>query len=696
MKKRIIVRGPALSQSGYGEQTRFALRALRTREDLFDIFLIPTNWGKTGWIFEDDEEREWLDSLIMKHQSNLHGEKRPYDISLQVTIPNEFEKMAPINIGYTAGIETTKVSGQWIESGNFMDRIIVVSNHSKEVYENTSYTKRDPNTGQEIKDFRLTTPVDVVSYPVRETEEKDIQLDLEYDFNFLTIAQFSPRKNLKSCLRWFVEEFIDQEVGLVIKMNMENNSLIDRSRATKKLKKFLKKYEDRKCKVYLLHGDLSLQEMNSLYNNPKIKCMISTTHGEGFGLPLFESAYNGLPIVVPGWSGQCDFLYAPKVDKKGKEKIRPYFAHVEYSIQQIEPEAAWPGVLEADSGWCFPKEGSFKMRLREVYKDYPRFKSQAEKLQAHLLENFSEESKHGEFVESVLGGSDLYTDDAQYIFVSDLFKEQYQGGAELSLQAIIDSCPTGLNRVNSNLVTREIIDRFKDKKWIFGNIANIDFDLLPLFHESGIEYSFVEFDYKFCKHRNPLLYSFVEPEECDYKETPRGKLLSDFITNSSSTFFMSEKQRDIYQECLPGIKKANSHILSSVFDDGFFKKLDILKSQDGDKKDKWVVLGSNSWVKGAAASERWCAQKELDYEVLFNLPYGQFLEKLNQSKGICFKPCGYDTCPRFVIEAKLLGCELELNENVQHMGEDWFEGDVDGALDYLRTRKDFFWQNSFA
>ena len=47
-RKKIFVRGPVLSQSGYGEQSRFALRALRSREDLFDIYVQPIAWGKTG------------------------------------------------------------------------------------------------------------------------------------------------------------------------------------------------------------------------------------------------------------------------------------------------------------------------------------------------------------------------------------------------------------------------------------------------------------------------------------------------------------------------------------------------------------------------------------------------------------------------------------------------------------------------
>ena len=58
MKYKILVRGPALSQTGYGEQCRFALRALRSREDLFDIYLLNIPWGGTNWIFDDSEEED--------------------------------------------------------------------------------------------------------------------------------------------------------------------------------------------------------------------------------------------------------------------------------------------------------------------------------------------------------------------------------------------------------------------------------------------------------------------------------------------------------------------------------------------------------------------------------------------------------------------------------------------------------------
>ena len=136
MRKKVIVRGPAMSMSGYGEQTRFALRSMREHEDKFDIFLENIPWGRTGWIAEESEETQWIQMLMAKthHYAQQQGQ---FDISLQITIPNEFAKMAPVNIGYTAGIETTKVSPQWIEKAKIMDKIIVVSNHSKHVFDNT-------------------------------------------------------------------------------------------------------------------------------------------------------------------------------------------------------------------------------------------------------------------------------------------------------------------------------------------------------------------------------------------------------------------------------------------------------------------------------------------------------------------------------------------------------------------------------
>ena len=402
---KVYVKGPLLTQSGYGHHARTILRALMTREDLFDIYLQPIAWGQTSWLWENNEERQKFDSLLAKTIAYLNSGGQ-FDASVQVTIPNEWEKLAPINIGVTAGIETTKVSPEWIKKSFLMDKIITISKHSADSFANTVYEAAREDTGEKIP-FKCETPIKYVGYPVRSFEPKKIDLELTTDFNFLTVAQISPRKNLKQLVKCFVENFKDNDnVGLIIKSNMAKNSLIDKINTLRNFKSFLSQFEDRKCKIYLLHGFLSDEEMAGLYTHPKVKAFISATHGEGYGLPLFESAYYGLPVIATDWSGQLDFLYKPQKQKNGKVKNKHMFGRITYTLQQIQKEAVWDGVLMADSKWAFPEEGSIKLNMSEVHKDYGRFKKRAKELQKWICKEFSEESIYKNLSDTIADGID--------------------------------------------------------------------------------------------------------------------------------------------------------------------------------------------------------------------------------------------------------------------------------------------------
>ena len=402
--KKVLIEGPLLTQSGYGEHSRFVLRALQRRSDV-DVYIQPLAWGTTSWLSEDTAERRNMDALVQKttNYTMQNGNNPHYDVHIHVGIPSEFVKKAQHAIHVTAGIETTKISDAWLQKTFEMNKIIVPSNHSKWAFENTSVEVEDRG-----RRFGVTckTPIDVVPYPVKKVEpDQDFSLNLDFKFNFLSVALWGPRKNMENMVRWFVEEFKNEEVGLVLKTALSRGSLLDRKMTEYKIQDILEATPNRKCKVYLLHGDLTESEMTALYRHKDIKAIISTSHGEGFGLPLFEAAANGLPVIAPSWSGHVDFLTAP-VRTTGKvKKIKPkeLYAKVEYTLQPIQKEAVWKDILVEDSMWCYPKEKSFRNQLRNLYKNHGMYKSWAKKLQKHVVGEYEESKMLDKMSNSLLG-----------------------------------------------------------------------------------------------------------------------------------------------------------------------------------------------------------------------------------------------------------------------------------------------------
>ena len=412
MKKKILLKAPLLTRSGYGEQARFALRSLRSREDLFDIFIQPLQWGQTSWINEYDEERQWIDQTIEKTIGHIQQGGK-FDISLQVTIPNEFEKLAPVNVGYTAGIETTKVAHQWIQKVNEMDRVIVVSNHSKQVFEDTQYEAQIEQSGERFI-LKTETPINVVNYPVKTFESlPELDLDITTPFNFLVVAQFGPRKNLQNTVKWFVEEFRNDDVGLILKTNIAKNCLMDRNKLMNDLTNFIRAQGDKKCKVYLLHGDMTDEEMHSLYKSDKIHAFVSLSHGEGFGLPIFESCYSGLPIVATGWSGQLDFL----IDDKGQEQ----FYNVSFDLKPVLKEAVWDAVILPESMWAYPREASAKKQMRTCYED--KLSGNERWDNSSIVEQFSQQAQYEKFVSLFDEYSAIQESNNWLNEISDIVKE---------------------------------------------------------------------------------------------------------------------------------------------------------------------------------------------------------------------------------------------------------------------------------
>lgn len=285
------------------------------------------------------------------------------------------------------------------------------------------------------------------------------------------------------------------------------------------------------------------------------------------------------------------------------------------------------------------------------------------------------------------------------IFVSDFFTSDLQGGAELTTEAIIEKSPYPVYQIHSRNVTETMVKGNKDKYWILGNYATVPKAALIELVQSQVKYSIIEYDFKFCKYRSTHLHELQTGNPCDcHLLAHPGKFTVGLMKRAQSVHFMSCEQLYFYHRLFPQMSSwTNLTVQSSTWTDAH---LDFLEENGGqrNRNGKWAVLGGGSWIKNQVATEEYAKQTygADKVEVIGNLPYLEFLKKLSEFEGLVFHPSGFDTCPRIVIEAKLLGCKLDLNDNVLHKNEAWFSSeDREVTMEFVRGRGKHFWDVLF-
>jgi glycosyltransferase involved in cell wall biosynthesis len=391
MKPFLLFRGPVKTRSGYGAHSRDLLQALYEM-DLFEIKIDSCMWGSTPMtaLEKDNQFHRWIESNII----NPAGVTS--DFYVQVTVPNEFERRGKFNVGITAGIETTVAPKEWIDGCNRMDLVITTSKFSKEVLLSTVYNENENNTGKLIKQHKIQKPIEVlfegVDVSTFNNEYKGIDLDIKEDFAYLFVGHWlkgslgQDRKDVGMMIKCFMESFkdIEDKPALILKTSSATFSIKERENMRRKIEELTNGY-DNPPSVYLLFGELTNQEMNELYNHPKIKSMVSITKGEGFGRPLLEFSMTGKPIIASNWSGHKDFLPMDKAIMIGG------------SLTDVHESAADSFILRG-SKWFTANYNEFAEVLRLVKNDYDKFKEKSETLREENKEKFSMEKMKDVFM----------------------------------------------------------------------------------------------------------------------------------------------------------------------------------------------------------------------------------------------------------------------------------------------------------
>jgi hypothetical protein len=382
MNPMMIFVAPVQSRSGYGEHSRDILRAL-FKINKYDISVLPLRWGATPLnALKKGQDDDIISRLLYTPQL-----PRKPDISIQLTVPNEFQPMAEFNIGITAGIETNMCSAPWIEGMNRMNFNIVPSEFAKAVFEGTVYTQNN-QMGQQIGKLQNQKPIFVLFEGVNTSiykKEKSIPTqirltlnDIPEDFLFLFVGHWlqgglgHDRKDVGMLIKTFLETFRNRKNKPALLLKVGNTfSHMDRIETIDRINAIKNSVQGNLPNIYLLFGELTAEEMNGLYNHSKVKVHISFTKGEGFGRPLLEATLSEKPIMASGWSGHVDFL-SPNLS-----------ILLPGEVKQVHPSAVWNGVIEAQSKWFNINYSFASNAMLDLFNRYdvyiPNAKLQADK-----------------------------------------------------------------------------------------------------------------------------------------------------------------------------------------------------------------------------------------------------------------------------------------------------------------------------
>ena len=402
-KPFLLYQAPIATRSGYGDHARDLLKSFKDL-NYYDIKIVSTKWGATPMdqLNPEIEFDKWIIDNIVTQIT-----QKP-DVYVQVTVPNEFQTLGKINIGITAGIESTIIPKDWVDGCNRMDLVITTSQHSKSGIVGTTWTEKNKDTQDIVNEHKVNKPVEVLfeGTDYKKTSGLSKLDNIEEDFCFLFVGHwlqgnlYHDRKDVGGMIQTFLSAFSrakGKKPALILKTSSANFSIRDREEILRKVNDVASKVNS-DLSIYLLHGDLSPDDMWKLYNHPKVKASLSFTHGEGFGRPLLEFSLTGKPVVTSNWSGHVDFL-----SNEGSVLLKG-------DLKPVDPSAANQFLL-TDSQWFYVNYSDAALKIIDVHNNYDRYLMNSTKLGNENRIKFS----HNKMTEELKNICDRYIKVAKHV-----------------------------------------------------------------------------------------------------------------------------------------------------------------------------------------------------------------------------------------------------------------------------------------
>jgi glycosyltransferase involved in cell wall biosynthesis len=349
--------GPVFDGSGYAEAARNYVLSIHNKG--YPITLAPISFEKTRPDLGQDGE-------VLRHLVNTTID---YDKIIVHSTPDLWPQFTRFDdkkyvIGYTVW-ETSNIHPTWTQACNrIANEIWLPCDWNMKVFK---------ESGVKVPLRKIPHAIDLPNMNV--VPEFNLDGIPNNAFVFYSIFQWQERKNPYGLLTAYASAFSGvEDVVLVLKTYRFDHSG-DKEQVRQLIMEY-RKYMNLPHfpKMFLVVENMSKENITALHKRGD--CFVLLQRSEGWGLPHFEAAACGKPIITPSYGGQTEFL----------NKDNSYL--LDYTLTPVGG-MTWSPYYLGTQFWCEPDMKQAIETMRHVYNNREEAQEKGRQAREYVGLNFT-------------------------------------------------------------------------------------------------------------------------------------------------------------------------------------------------------------------------------------------------------------------------------------------------------------------
>lgn len=265
------------------------------------------------------------------------------------------------------------------------------------------------------------------------------------------------------------------------------------------------------------------------------------------------------------------------------------------------------------------------------------------------------------------------------ILIADFFIEQIAGGGELCTEEIYNFFKlenVNVEKINSQYVDIKFIEKNSDNFFVISNFIGLTEEVKQYFIDNKIKYIIIEHDHKYCRSRNPSVYTnLIVPEEQIINRN--------FYKSALMIMAQSKKHAELIQKNLwiDNVISLGCNLWSD-------QHIELMEKNLSNKKTiPYAIMDSKNPIKGKNEAVEYCKSKNINFTLISDPKPENFIKTLSKVDTLIFFPQSFETYSRLIAEAKILNCKVITNGSSGIVYEDYINKSGVELLNIIKEKK---------